>query len=58
VVEIWLTNSQKQIPELQNSLKSIFADYKAKKYKTAVFYSGNGELTGNTASLLLRNKAL
>ena len=42
IVEIWLTNAEKTDPVLQDELKGIYAEYKAKKYMVAVFQSGQG----------------
>ena len=47
IVEIWLTNAEKTDPVLQNELKGIYAEYKAKKYMVAVFQSGQGDLYEN-----------
>lgn len=56
IVEIWLTNAEKTDPVLQNELKGIYAEYKAKKYMVAVFQSGQGDLYENTRDLLLFNR--
>ena len=48
IVEIWLTNAEKTDPVLQDELKGIYAEYKAKKYMVAVFQSGQGDLYENT----------
>ena len=56
IVEIWLSNSEKDNMAVHNSLKPVYAVYKAKKYKVAVFQSGNGDLLGNTKDLLLHNR--
>lgn len=55
-MEIWLTNTEKSDSFLRDSLKQIYAEYKAKKYMVAVFESGNGDLYENTRDLLLFNK--
>ena len=44
IVEIWLTNAEKTDPVLQDELKGIYAEYKAKKYMVAVFQSGQGDM--------------
>ena len=56
IVEIWLTNAEKTDPVLQDELKGIYAEYKAKKYMVAVFQSGQGDLYENTRDLLLFNR--
>ncbi len=56
IVEIWLTNAEKSDPALQDELKGIYAEYKAKKYMVAVFQSGQGNLYENTRDLLLFNR--
>lgn len=56
IVEIWLTNAEKTDPVLQDELKGIYAEYKAKKYMVAVFHSGQGDLYENTRDLLLFNR--
>ena len=56
IAEVWLTNSEKYNPILQEILKPLYKDYKEKKYKIALFYSGKGDLIDNTAGLLLHNK--
>lgn len=58
IVEIWLTNAQKQDKIFRESLKPLFAQYKAKKYTVAVFCSGDADLTEKTADLLIHNKAI
>ena len=56
IVEIWLSNAEKCSTAAQDSLKPIYAAYKSKKYKVAVFQSGSGDLLGNTRDLLLHNR--
>ena len=56
IVEIWLSNVEKDSTAVQNSLKPVYAAYKAKKYKVAVFQSGSGNLLGNARNLLLHNR--
>ena len=55
IIEIWLTNPEKTN---KKSLKPIFDKYKEKKYKVAVFQSGDKNLADSTAGLLLHNRAL
>ncbi len=42
IVEIWLTNAEKNDPVLRESLKDVYAKYKAKKYSGGRFESGSG----------------
>ena len=56
IVEIWLSSAEKDSTAVHNSLKPVYAAYKAKKYKVAVFQSGSGNLFGNTKDLLLHNR--
>ena len=56
IVEIWLTNAEKDDKLVNESIKPIFEEYKKKKYKVAVFKSGNSDLVDNTAGLLLHNR--
>lgn len=55
-VEVWLTRAEKSNMQLKESLKSMFAEYKAKKYLCVVYNSGDGDLFANTRDLLLHNK--
>ena len=55
-VEVWLTRAEKNDAQLKESLKPMFAEYKAKKYLCVVYNSGNGDLFANTRDLLLHNK--
>ena len=57
-VSIWLTRSESRDDALRESLKPIFAQYKAKAYKVVVFESGNGDLTTLTQNLLSHNHLL
>lgn len=56
IVEIWLTNSEKNDAALREGLKEIFREYKRKKYLVAVFESGSRDLYQDTLSLLIYNK--
>lgn len=52
LVEVWLTNSEKQNIELRERLKPLYREYKEKDYLVAVFESGEQDLTELTSSLL------
>jgi hypothetical protein len=56
IVEIWLTNAEKNDPELKAGLQKIYDEYKEKKYTVAVFQSGNQDLYQNTLALLSYNR--
>ena len=51
-VSIWLTKSEASDSKLQDELKPIYAEYKMKKYRVAVFKSGDGDLTTLTKDIL------
>ena len=55
-VTIWLTHAESEDPELRESLKPIYQEYKAKKYLVAVFASGTEDLQGLTGELLRYNQ--
>lgn len=52
LVEVWLTNSEKQNIELRERLKPLYLEYKEKDYLVAVFESGKQDLTELTSGLL------
>ena len=56
LVEIWLTNAEKDDPVLQEQLKEVYARYKNTKYLVVVFKSGDGDLYECTRDLLLFNR--
>lgn len=56
IVEIWLTNTEKQNAELRERLKPLYREYKDKKYLVAVYLSGSDELAGATSDLLCYNR--
>ena len=56
IVEIWLSNAEKEDVALRDSLKPIYSAYKIKKYKVAVFESGEADLFDETKELLLHNR--
>ena len=56
IVEIWLTNEEKNDISIKEYLKKIYADYKKTKYLVVVYESGNGDLFSGTKSLLLQNR--
>lgn len=56
LVSIWLTGEEGTDKALRNELKSLYAEYKAKKFKVAVFESGNNDLYDLTEALIKDNK--
>ena len=56
LVEVWLSNAEKNDTSLRDGLKRLYAEYKKKKYLVAVFESGEGDLYQSTLELLSYNK--
>lgn len=56
IVEVWLTNSEKQDGNLHEQLKPLYQKYKEQKYLVAVFESGERDLTNSTSDLLRYNR--
>ena len=56
IVEIWLTNQEKQAQALGEQLKKLYQQYRKKKYFVAVFMSGDEDLTEETSALLCYNR--
>lgn len=56
IVEVWMTNAEKNDPAVQARLKELYAKYKEKKYTVAVFHSGGDDLYQSTRELLAYNK--
>ena len=56
LVEVWLSNAEKNDTSLRDGLKRLYAEYRKKKYLVAVFESGEGDLYQSTLELLSYNK--
>ena len=56
IVEVWLTSEEKQDANLRERLKSLYQEFKAKKFLVAVFESGEQNLEELTGSLLGYNR--
>ncbi|MCD7887955.1 MAG: hypothetical protein LUG44_10180 [Clostridiales bacterium] len=56
LVDVWLTNAEKNDPQIQAQLKDIYAQYKEKKYLVVVYQSGSRDLYESTLALLTYNK--
>ena len=54
-VSVWLTKAEATDPTLRESLKSLYSEYKQKKYRVVVFESGRGDLPTLTRDLLKHN---
>ena len=52
LVEIWLTKVESEDDVFRRKLEPIFAEYKKKKYRVAVFSSGKGDMLELTKDLL------
>ena len=56
IVEVWLTNSEKNDPAVAARLKPLYRAYQKQKYTVAVFQSGSSDLFGCTRDLLRYNR--
>lgn len=56
ILEVWLTQEEKQNPALRELLKPLYREYKEKKYLVAVFESGSRDLWEETGALLRFNR--
>lgn len=56
IVEVWLTNQEKQDDSLREQLKDLYQQYREKKYIVAVYMSGDLDLTEETSALLCYNR--
>ncbi|MCD7946084.1 MAG: hypothetical protein LUF81_05725 [Clostridiales bacterium] len=56
LVDVWLTNAEKNDPQIQAQLRELYAKYKDKKYLVAVYQSGSRDLYESTLALLAYNK--
>ena len=56
LVMIWLTHAEVEDTVLREHLKTLYAEYKAKKYMVAQFHSGTEDLYEATRDLLLYNR--
>ena len=55
ILEIWLTNAEKNDVAIRESLKSLYKKYQAQKFTVAVFESGPEDLYEGTKQLLIQN---
>lgn len=56
LVTVWLTRAEQEDTALRERLKTLYAEYKAKKYMVARFHSGTEDLYTCTRDLLLYNR--
>lgn len=56
IVEVWLTNGEKNDPAIVARLKPLYRAYQKQKYTVAVFQSGSADLFGCTRDLLRYNR--
>ena len=56
IVEVWLTNSEKNDPAIAARLQPLYRAYQKQKYTVAVFQSGGADLLGCTRDLLRYNR--
>ena len=56
LVEIWLTNTEKDDASVHQRLRPLYQSYQKKKYGVTVYVSGSGDLYQSTRDLLVRNK--
>ncbi len=56
IVEVWLTQKERENKELQEQLVQMYQEYTAKKFKVAQFHSGTDDLYTATRDLLLFNR--
>ncbi len=56
IVEVWLTNAEKDDPAVQERLKPLYAAYKLKKYTVCVFKSGGQDMYTSVRDLLAYNR--
>lgn len=56
IVEVWLTQKERENKDLQEQLAQIYREYTEKKFKVAQFHSGTDDLYAATRDLLLFNR--
>lgn len=55
---VWLTNAEKADPQVMDSLQPLIEECKEKKYRLAIFESGEQDLLEKTTDLLIHNRGL
>ena len=56
IVEVWLTNAEKNDPAVAARLTPLYRAYQKQKYTVAVFQSGGADLLGCMRDLLRYNR--
>ena len=56
IVEVWLSNEEKNNSLIKEKLKELYDKYKKTKYIVAVYESGSADLLSGTKSLLSQNR--
>ena len=56
IVEVWLSNEEKNNGLIKDKLKELYDMYKKTKYIVAVYESGSADLFSGTKSLLVQNR--
>lgn len=56
IVEVWLTNQDKQDQALKGQLNILYQQYKIKKYSVVEYQSGDHDLLEETSALLRYNR--
>lgn len=56
MVELWLTQEEKNDPVFRDGLKPIYQKYREQNYLVAVFLPGEGDLYQQTRDLLIYNR--
>ncbi len=56
IVQIWLTNEEKDDPNVHARLKPMYAENKQRGFQTVVYKSGKQDLKEGIRDLLLYNK--
>ena len=55
---VWMTNAEKADPKVMDSLQPLIEESKEKKYRLAIFESGEQDLVESTKDLLIHNRGL
>lgn len=56
IVQIWLTNAEKNDPEVAEKLRPLYAENKSRGYMTVVYKSGGQDMKEGMRDLLVYNK--
>jgi len=56
IVEVWLSNEEKNNSLTKEKLRELYEKYKKTKYLVAVYESGSADLLSGTKSLLSQNR--